>query len=107
MSYILALEEQTVKPYYCYSQIMKLSENYAPGLSEYIIGMVQSIDVDSDNVSVHIMAGLEQTHDPQGKFSLEMDEDDEDAVAQTEKMQPDRTYHVQRQDMFDVKCVQL
>lgn len=86
---------------------MKLSDDYAPGLSEFIVGMVQAIDADSGTVSVHIMAGLEQTADPLGKFSLDTDDNADATAAPIAAKEPDRTYHVQRLDMFDVKRVQL
>lgn len=81
-------------------QIMKLSANYMPGMSEFIVGMVQAVDADTGAISVHIMAGHDQTAQPQGKFSL-TDDDADDAEV------PDRTFHSMRADMFDVKYVQL
>lgn len=87
-------------------RIMKLSENYMPGMSEYIIGMVQAVAADGGTVSVHIMAGWEQTLEPQGKFSLTANAD-VDGVGEPAEASSDRSYQVQRAEMYDVKYVQL
>lgn len=87
-------------------RIMKLSENYMPGMSEYIIGMVQAVAADGGTVSVHIMAGWEQTLEPQGKFSLTTNADG-DGVGERAEASSDRSYQVRRADMYDVKYVQL
>lgn len=89
-------------------RIMKLSENYMPGMSEYIIGMVQAVAADGGTVSVHIMAGWEQTLEPQGKFSLTANADgDGDGMGERAEASSDRSYQAQRADMYDVKYVQL
>lgn len=84
---------------------MKLSDNYMPGMSEYIVGMVQAIGEDN-SISLHIMAGNEETQEPVGKFSLATEKDD-DEENELDGQAADRSYHVQREDMFDVKYVQL
>lgn len=87
-----------------------MPENYVPGMSEYIVGMVQAVAEAGAGagISVHIMAGWEQTLDPQGKFSLTAAADDGGEVADGPTADStDRTYQVQRADMFDVKYVQL
>lgn len=78
---------------------MKLSENYVPEMSAYIIGLVQSIE--ESNVIIFVLAGLQETKEPSGKFSLAQEDDSpEDSVDQ-------KLLYIQSNEILDAKYVTL
>lgn len=80
--------------------MMKLTDNYVPDLSAYIIGLVQSIE--AANVIIFVMAGLEETREPCGKFSLD---DDESTVGHDSIDQ--QLLYIQRSEILHAKYVKV
>lgn len=79
--------------------MMKLTENYVPDMSAYIIGRVQSID--ESNVIIYVMAGHGETKEPCGKFSLETDEESPDDSIDNKLL------YIQRNEILCAKYVQV
>lgn len=84
--------------------MMKLTANYVPDLSAYIIGLVQSIE--AANVIIFVMAGLEETREPCGKFSLDDDEDESAAAGNAESIDQQLLY-IQRNEILHAKYVKV
>lgn len=58
---------------------LKIGNDYMPKLTDYIIGMVESIDEENKNLKIYILAGNEETKKPNGKFHVpDFDDDDDD-----------------------------
>lgn len=53
-------------------RILKMSENYMPELSDYVIGLVETVDTDTLDLEIVILAGNDELkqHQEGGKFSL-------------------------------------
>lgn len=77
---------------------MKLTANYVPDISAYIIGLVQSIE--AANVIIYVMAGVDETREPSGKFSLD---DDETAVDSIDE----QLLYIQRSEILNAKYVKV
>lgn len=81
--------------------MMKLTANYVPDLSAYIIGLVQSIE--ATNVIIFVMAGHEETREPTGKFSLD---DDDDSTIGNDSIDQQLLY-IQRSEILQAKYVKV
>lgn len=84
-----------------FDQMMKLTANYVPDLSAYIIGLVQSIE--AANVIIFVMAGLEETREPSGKFSL----DDETTADNNDDSIDQQLLYIQRNEILHAKYVKV
>lgn len=51
-------------------KLLKMGETYEPILSNFIIGIVESVRKEKNEVSLLILSGEEELKEPQGKFSL-------------------------------------
>lgn len=56
---------------------LRVGENYTPQVSEYIVGMIESVDRENENLKIFILAGNEQVVKPNGKFAVMVMEVDE------------------------------
>lgn len=60
---------------------LRVGENYTPQVSEYIVGMIESVDRENENLKIYVLAGNEQIVKPNGKFAvmvMEVEDADED-----------------------------
>ncbi|GJQ83287.1 putative coilin N-terminus [Trypoxylus dichotomus] len=52
-------------------KILRLSKDYTPEVSKYIVGEVRSFNEENQSMDVNIIDGLDQCKEPDGKFSIE------------------------------------
>lgn len=83
-------------------RMLKLSDNYVPELTEYIIGLVESVDTDTMAMEIVILAGNDELkqHQEGGKFSLP---DCNDTLVNLD----DRTLHCNWVELKDVRLVDV
>lgn len=81
-------------------RILKLSDEYVPELSEYIIGLVENVKEESMELEIVILAGNEELrqHQQGGKFSLP---DCNDTLIDVD----DNTLHINWVELKDVRLV--
>ncbi|GAB0097585.1 hypothetical protein DMENIID0001_132400 [Sergentomyia squamirostris] len=58
-------------------KVLKMGESYEPGLSKFIIGIVETALKKRNELKLLILSGEEELKEPQGKFSLPEDQADE------------------------------
>ncbi|XP_026680591.1 uncharacterized protein LOC113468117 [Diaphorina citri] len=56
-------------------KVLKMDESYNPALSNYVCGEVKSVCKVSSQLSLLILLGAEELKPPQGKFSLDTEDD--------------------------------
>lgn len=83
-------------------RVLKMAENYVPELSDYIIGLVESVDKETMAMEIVILAGNEELkqHQEGGKFSLP---DCDDTLVNID----DRTLHCNWVELKDVRLVDV
>lgn len=83
-------------------RVLKMAANYVPELSDYVIGLVESVDGDTMDMEIVILAGNEELKDHQegGKFSLP---DCDDTLVNID----DRTLHCNWVELKDVRLVDV
>lgn len=83
-------------------RVLKMAANYVPELSDYIIGLVESVDTDTMAMEIVILAGNEELkqHQDGGKFSLP---DCDDTLVNID----DRTLHCNWVELKDVRLVDV
>lgn len=81
-------------------RILKMSANYVPELSDYVIGLVETVDADSMDLELVILAGNDELkqHQEGGKFSLP---DCNDTLVDVD----DGTLHINWVELKDVRFV--
>lgn len=83
-------------------RVLTMGENYVPQLSDYIIGLVESVDSETMAMEIVILAGNEELkqHQDGGKFSLP---DCDDTLVNID----DRTLHCNWVELKDVRLVEI
>ncbi|XP_050293844.1 coilin isoform X2 [Anthonomus grandis grandis] len=58
-------------------QFIKLSDNYSPTVSNYVVGMVLAWEEETKTVQLKILCGEQELKTPSGKLSLNVEEEEE------------------------------